>query len=619
MDTIKAKSAVKSVLARGPKLEEKKLHTMAVIAAVVGGTLGPGGHPVLIERPEYGLAPTITKDGVTVFKSLGFQDAVEHCIMEAARDASVRTAVEAGDGTTTATILAEAFVRRTSEYCKAHPGTSPQVVVRRIKKLFTDILAPELDRITVKADLASDEGRRRLESVARVSANGDVELARAVMKCYDITGDDGNVTIVESSGSGGYQVERIDGYPIEMGYETSCGHFFPAFINKPGTQQVFLEKPAFVLYFGRVNDIQTLIPLMQALQEAAVPAEAHGAGGAVVVAKPTLATPNVVVVATGFSESVVASLANNWSSPGSINIFPLVAPQNVMANSQRHFIDDLAAVTGATVFDPVTNPLENAGFDDIGNIALDSDDGIWKPLGVTHFECGRYRSTVVGYCQEDILLARVNDVRAMAENAESTYDANDLRVRLAKLTNGIAKLKVVGASHGDIKERCDRAEDAVCAVRGAIKDGCLIGGCWALARLDALLGQIEYIQDPVVQGIVRPALQEPLTVLLRNLGHTSTVELRLPLERSAAIGDVETAQVYNGETGTYVNGLETGLLDSKPAVYEALKNSISIATLLGTLGGTVVFPRDLEFERRDARDASEFNRMISSNPADERA
>ena len=601
MEHLKVKSAAKLSFPKGPGLKKAVLEAMKHCSDMVGGTLGPGGHTVLIERPEYGLPPFPTKDGVTVFRALGFDDPVAHCIMEAARDASVRTANEAGDGTTTATILAEAVVRRVFEYCEANPSVSPQQVVREIQHLHKTVLAPELERLAVPAALDTDEGHRLLRAVALVSANGDEALADSVMRCYDICGDDGNVTIVEASGPHGYEEERVDGFPIPMGYEESCGRFGPAFVNRPETQQVLVERPVFVLYFGRLNDVQTIMPLMQKLQEA--------------MEGEYLNTPNVVVVATGFSEQVQAAFAQNWAAPASLNIFPLAVPPSPQHNGQRNFLDDLAAYVGAAVFDPVTKPLDTAdAFHELGNIALDDEDNRWKTLGVRSFEVSRYRSTVLGYCQEDILLARADVVRAQAEQAGSELDAILTRERLAKLTGGIARLKVIGSSNGELKERRDRAEDAICAVRGAIKHGCLPAGGWALA---SLVHKLQDAGTDVTERILIPALLEPVERLVRNIGMTDdgVQTHRATLLGYAAAG---TPRVFDAQGLLWVNAHEAGLMDSVPAVRDALKNALSIATVLGTLGGVVVFPRDRTHERSEAKAAAEFDRF-ASNPADERA
>ena len=214
METLKSKPAAKLVIPRSDFLEKKVLDTMHTISEIVGGTLGPGGRPVLIERQEFALAPQISKDGVTVFRSLGFQDAISQCVLETARDASVKTADSAGDGTTTASILSEGFVKHTSSFCKNNPSIPPIRVIKTIQNLLQDKINPAIKRLTIPCDFATEEGRERLFSVAKLSGNGDVELAEAVMRCFTITGDSGNVTITEASGNTSYEVEKIDGYPI---------------------------------------------------------------------------------------------------------------------------------------------------------------------------------------------------------------------------------------------------------------------------------------------------------------------------------------------------------------------------------------------------------------------
>jgi chaperonin GroEL len=611
METIKTHSASKVVIPKSPALEKSVLDTMQTVSQIVGATLGPGGHPVLIERQEENLPPFVTKDGVTVFRSLGFQNAVQQCILEAARDASVRTAQEAGDGTTTATILSEAFVRYTTKFCKENPTIPPIRVVKTIQKLYQNVIATEIQQnLTIECNFSTEEGKKRLHSVAKISANGDTELADSVMKCFEITGDAGNVTIVESTGPTHYEVEKIEGYPITSGYEESCAKFYPAFINDPGTQRVVLEKPIFLLYFGRISDFQTVVDILEKLQDA--------------FAGHYLDAHNIVLMATGFSESVLANLASIFVRADNINVLPLVVPKTAVLNSERHFLDDVAAVTGSVVFDPLTKPLSEAVFEDFGNlkketqVASGADIEVYVPMEIKSFECGRYRSTIIGHCNEDILLERIQEVEAAAKDTESEYDQRQLQERLAKLSSGIAKLRVIGSSNGELKERRDRAEDAVCAVRGAIKYGALIGGGWTLVRIAKTLEgeQTDAITKAIISQIVNPSLLSPLWVLFSNAGLD-------PEKQDVSVtnsfdGEVEKAIVTDISTGEPVNALEEGILDSTPAVRDAIKNSISIATLLGTLGGVVVFPRDKDFDIKDARDASEFARMAQSDIQNER-
>ena len=611
MEYIKTKSASKSVLPRGQALEGLVLDTMKTIATIVGGTLGPGGHPVLIERQEANIPPIITKDGVTVFRSLGFDDATQHCIMEAARDASVLTAASAGDGTTTATILSEALVRSTNLYCKGNKGVSPHQVIRTVHKTYKDVLLPELERLAIPSPLDDPDGREILKKVATISGNGDTELADAVMQCYDTCGDDGNVTIAESSGPRGYEVEVLDGYPLPIGYEDSCAKFYPAFINDTANQKVVLENPIFVLYFGRINDVQTFINLMDRINEAW-----NGGGG-------YLKTHNVCLVATGFSESVLGGLMTNWLHPTAINIFPLLLPPSPIPNGQRHMIDDLAAITYAKVFDPISSPLDGCVFEELGNLGMEEDEhgnqtDVWVPMGVSSLEVGRFRTTVIGRADDERVLERIDEVKASATAAESELDSLVIKERLAKLTGGIAKLRVIGGTNGDLKERRDRAEDAVCAVRGAIAHGSLVGGGWSLLRLHHL---VSAMKNPVLDAVLLPALMAPVKTLLSNVGIISPEEQEKVIKKlyeSAKKGDNQKAVVFNAQTGRFEGVFENGIFDSFPAVKESLENSISIASLLGTLGGTVVFKRDLTVERREARDAADFDRAIKSDFVDQK-
>jgi chaperonin GroEL len=611
METIKTKSAAKVVIPKSKYLQNIVLETMDLISKTVGATLGPGGHPVLIERQEYGLPPLVTKDGVTVFRSLGFENSTQQVILEAARDATVRTAAEAGDGTTTATIISEAFVRYTTQFCNENPTVPPIKVVKTIQKVFQENIVPIIKKLTINCDFTTKKGKDYLRSVAKISANGDEVLADAVMQCFEITGDSGNVTIVESSGPSGVEVEKIEGYPIYSGYEESCAKFYPAFINDPATQRVILEKPGFILYFGRLNDMATCLDLFDRINDA------HNGNYSDV--------SNFVLFATGFSESVLANLASIFVNPRNIKVLPVVIPKTAVLNSERHFLDDVAAVTGAEIFDPLTKQLNEAQFEDLGNVAKEDQicsgtpREVWVPLGVKLFECTRYRSTIIGHCDEEILLNQVKILEDSIPNAVSEYDSLQLKERLAKITNGIAKLHVKGSSNGELKERRDRAEDAVCAVRGAIKHGALIGGGWTMTNLAYQLENTRFdkITENIVLQIINPSLFSTCEVLFRNAGFDAKKQNK-KVRDSIITGDPQSAVVTDMSTGEEVKALKAGILDSTPAVVEAIKNAISISTLLGTLGGCVVFPRDREFEIKDARDASEFQRMSNFNMADER-
>lgn len=619
----KVKSVGKIIRTKGPELTKTVLKTIGTVADIVGATLGPGGMPVLIERQEFNLPPMVTKDGVTVSRSLGFEGSVEQVLMESARDAAVRTANEAGDGTTTATVLANAIVQKANAYTTKNPKVSPQRVVRHLQKVFKEIIEPLIkgESRDVKGLLAEsskearNEGRRLLWNVAKISANGDAELANAVLECFDLVGDDGNVTLTEVSGPSGFEVEPIKGYPIPTGYEDSCGKYQSKFINEAQTQRVVLENPIFIVYHGRITEIQTLVPIMNMIAQLWQSDRGF--------------RHNIVLVATGFSESVIAQLALNFAEMTSINVFPLQAPLSPVPGGQLGFLEDMCAISGSKMFDPLTpenriDVVENLRVEDLGCFAKT-------------FEATRFRSTVIANEEDQItreavgLLVedQVSKINAKIADNASVLDRQILEERIGKLTGGIARLKILGASSGELRERRDRAEDAVCAVRGAVKFGCLPGGGWMLIR-----AALELPEDEISQQVLYLALLSPVERLLTNCGFTAeevteTVKkLIVGVEEYATSASLtKKPMVYDAYEQKYVEPWSAGVLDSTPAVLEAIRNSLSIASQLGTLGGVCVFRRDHELERVEARETNNWLREddagaaadFGANPADEKA
>lgn len=579
---------------RGHDLQNIINDTLETCADLVGATLGPGGMSVVIERQETGLPPIVTKDGVTVYKSLGFQDPTKQVLMEAAREASIRTAAEAGDGTTTATILSAELVKRLSQLTRDNPHVSPQLIVRKLKDIFATLLEPRLKRLALPCDLGKNKDR--LYNVARISANGDSELARAVMDCFDLVGDEGNVTITEASGDTEYEVEKIDGYPLMMGYEESCGAFFQEFINDRATQQSVLKKPIWVLYHGSLNDYNEIFMVAQRVAEEA------SAGRC---------TPNIVVVATGFSDSFRAQCAASFKLEGAVRVFPLLAPRTIQKTSQFDFLEDIAALTGAKVFNPLNAPLDSwESLDDFGH----------SYKGPERFEAGRYRSTIIGYADEFLVIDRADAIdKQIAGQAQSSYDKDLLKERKAKLTSGIARLIVRGPSNGEVKERRDRAEDAVCAVRSAIKHGALDGGGLTWLRLashdisdSVQFSPLDSVRSMVYREVVVPSLVSVVSRLFRNAGYSdSEIETTIQIMRN-------TGQRFDLTTGSWLSLGDETLLDSYSAVREALANAISVAGSMGTCGGTIVFGRDAELERREAVEAAEYMKAASYNEANQR-
>jgi len=590
MSVRKVKSAAKSFESNPDKIRKIVLKAMGRVSEIVGSTFGPGGSPTLIESDYPGIPNKNTKDGVTVFDSLGAIDPFEHLVIEQARDAAKRTAQEAGDGTTTATILAASIIENLFEYCKNNPKLSPQRIVREIGKVSRARLLPYVKAQAIKI---SEENKDLLWKVARISANGDDEMADAVIKAFDLVGygEGSHVTIRELSGPHGYEVSQIDGFPMAIGLEDSIGKFHPAFINDQANQRCYMEKPLFLLYDGIVHDITNFVDLLEKV-------------GQRYEEEKDDKWKNIVFFAHGFSDSVLTHLAFNFAQPNTLNIVTMATPRTQQANSQTHFLHDLAAFTGARVFG-LKDQLNTFELSNLGS-------------GMESFEAYRFRSTVVGESDQTNIEFRASELEEQIKNPESAIDKVLLTERLGKLTSGIAKLTIFAGSNGELKEAHDRCEDAVCAVRSAIVHGALPGGCRVAIDLALDLLQNEP-EESSARNILAPSLISLPTRLLRNSGHTDQ-ETQEVITRLMS----QPSQVYDAESQKYGTAEETGVYDAARAVEQAIENAISIAGVMGTMGGIVAQYRDVQLEREEAAAESEFVRATTRsdeyvNEANERS
>lgn len=584
----KAKTAPKMFEIDAKTLKNKVLKTMARVSEAVGRTMGPGGRNILIESDFPGIPNKNTKDGVTVFKSLGSQDAYEHLIIESARDVAQRTASEAGDGTTTATVLAHAIIQNLFDYCEKNPKQSPQKVARRISKITDTVLLPY---IASRSIAIGEENKDLLRMVAQISANGDEDMANAVIQAFEEIGygEASHVTIRELSGKKGYKVERIDGFPIPIGYEESAGKLHTAFINDQANQRCYLDKPLYLLYDGHINDLVSISALLNIVGERYTQGDSD--------------FKNMVIVAHGFSESVLTQLAFNMNDPATLNVVPLITPLAQFMNSQTHFLQDLSAFTGAKVFG-LKDQVGRATLEDLGS-------------GSESFEAYRFRATVVGEPDSVNIEVRADELKTQMTHAESAAEKINLEERLGKITNGIAKLTIFGGSNGELKEAHDRCEDAVCAVRSAIGNGALPGGCRIALDMAMKLADELPEGDPA-REVLMPSLMALPIKLLDNAGYNKE-EINGVLEHLLS----HPEEVYDIENQVYGKALELGLFDATKAVSESLSNAVSIANVLGTMGGMVCHPRDGDFERTEARADADFGRAVNNpnefvNEANER-
>lgn len=584
----KQKTAAKSYLSEQKQLKEIVLRTMKKISDIVGSSLGTGGKLTLLESDLPNIPNRLSKDGVSIFRALGASNPYEHLIIESARDAAIRTASTAGDGTTTATILSYNIIKNIFEFCEKNPKYSPQKAVRRIRKIAKELLTPYIQDRSIKI---TEENKDLLLKVATISANGDRELAESVINAFELIGygEASHITIRQLTGPDSYKVERIDGMPIPIGLEESCGKFHTVFINDQANLRAHMEKPLFLLFDGVISDLVSVGPMFDAI------GERYAAGNA--------DYKNVVVVSHGFSDNVLTGLAFNFSNPQTINILPLKTPMAQYLNSQQQWLMDFSAFTGAKIFG-LKDQLSTATVDDLGR-------------GMESFESYRFRSTVIGDPEPINIEVRASDLKKMKENSESQAERIWLEERLGILTSGIAKLTVYGGSSGDITERVDRIEDATMAVKSAIVHGVLPGGC--RISLDMAMKLAELSENDPAREVLMPSLLSLPEKLLENAGYNDE-EIQDIIEKLINNNKL----VYNLEDEKFGDPFDLGLFDASKAVEDSLNNAISIAGVLGCMGGIVAFPRDAAAEREEFRKDKEYmettdNPHSHKNEANERA
>lgn len=559
----KVKSASKINISSSPELEKIVMDTVDEIAKMVGSTLGPHGKTILIERFETGLPPYQTKDGVTVARSLGFRSSVQQVILESFRDAAIKTVEFAGDGTTTATVLARDILNNMNKFLKGNRTYSPQQAVRELQAFFEKECVPYIEKKALKIN--KDNYNELLYTVAKVSTNGDDILSQNVLKAFNLVGDTGHITLAEESGSTGFDVSKVSGYVVNKGFEESCGRFSNEFINDQANSRIVLDKPSFILVDGNVMDMAGLGRLFQLLEQEYL--------------QNNKTSTNFVVFAHGFNQTVLAQLAK-VQNDSTFKIIPCLTPMDALANSRFDFLKDMAAFTGGKIFNSINYPLSAGVPSDLGQAG-------------TVFEMTRFKAIVHGSGNEPTIIQRAHQLQVRKDSpATSKFEKSILEERIGRLTGGIAKLTIKDVSESQIRETKDRADDAICAIRGASRFGVLPGGGRILLNLSLMCAQNP---SEVVQKVLGPAFTRPLLLLLENSGLSDS-------ERKQILADLVSNEsvVYNTLTKKMGDAFELKLLDSVPAVMESLRSAISIASLLGTLGGICVFERDDEYERQQS-------------------
>ena len=505
------------------------LQGVNTLANAVRVTLGPKGRNVVIGK-KYG-SPVITKDGVTVAKEIELPDNYENMGAQMVREVAVKTNDTAGDGTTTATVLAQAIFRQGVKNVTA--GANPMSLQRGIQ-IATDAVVAELQRVSRKVKSKED-----LMNVASVSANNDREIGKLISEAMEQVGKDGVVTVEEAKGLQ-TELEIVEGMQFDRGYLS------PYFVTNSDRMECVLEEPVILLHEKKIAAMRDLLPILE---------QAAGNG------RPLL------IVAEDIEGDALATLVVN-KLRGTIKVCAVKAP--AFGDRRKSILEDLAILTGARVItEDLGVKLENVQLSDLGKakrVIVDKDT-------TTIVEGGGDPRAIQG---------RVATIRRQIEETTSDYDREKLQERLAKLAGGVAIVKVGAATETAMKEIKTRVEDALNATKAAAQEGTVVGGGVALLRAGQVLDKLSDDDADVLTGIkiVRRALEEPLRRIAENAG----------LDGAVIVGKVEElkgTKGFNAATGEYEDLAAAGILDPTKVVRTALQNAASIAGLLLTTDAAV--------------------------------
>jgi chaperonin GroEL len=505
------------------------LQGVDVLANAVRVTLGPKGRNVVLGK-KYG-SPVITKDGVTVAKEIELRNKYENMGAQMVREVAVKTNDKAGDGTTTATVLAQAIFREGVKNVAA--GANPMSLQRGIQ-LATEQVVAELQRMSKKV-----KSKEELTNVATVSANNDSQIGQLISEAMDKVGQDGVVTVEESK-TLQTELEIVEGMQFDRGYSS------PYFVTNPDRMEAILEEPFVLLYDKKISAMRDLLPLLE---------QTAGAGRA------------LLIIAEDIEGDALATLIVNRLR-GTIKVCGVKAP--AFGDRRKAILEDLAILMGGTVItEDLGIKLENVTIDDLGTakrVIVDKES-------TTIVEGGGNSKAIQG---------RVGTIRKQIEETTSDYDREKLQERLAKLAGGVAVVKVGAATETAMKEIKMRVEDALNATKAAAQEGIVVGGGVALLRASKVLENHDHADPDVRTGvkIVQRALQEPIRRIAENAGS----------EGAVVVGEIERLKGnkgFNAVTGEFEDLAAAGIIDPTKVVRTALQNAASIAGLLLTTEAAV--------------------------------
>ncbi|MFD2822055.1 chaperonin GroEL [Lacinutrix iliipiscaria] len=495
------------------------------LADAVKVTLGPKGRNVIISR-SFG-APQVTKDGVTVAKEVELEDALENMGAQMVKEVASKTNDLAGDGTTTATVLAQAIVKEGLKNVAA--GANPMDLKRGIDKAVSAIVE-DLEKQAKKVGNSSD----KIKQVASISANNDDVIGDLIANAFGKVGKEGVITVEEAKGTDTY-VDVVEGMQFDRGYLS------PYFVTDSEKMIVDLENPYILLFDKKVSTMKDLLPVLEPVAQSGKP---------------------LLIVAEDVDGEALATLVVN-KLRGSLKIAAVKAPG--FGDRRKAMLEDIAILTGGTVVSEERGfTLENTTLDMLGTaerITIDKDN-----------------TTVVnGSGDKNMIKNRVNQIKSQIETTTSDYDKEKLQERLAKLAGGVAVLYVGAASEVEMKEKKDRVDDALHATRAAVEEGIVAGGGVALVRAKKVLEKIttENLDEVTGIQIVARAIEAPLRTIVENAGGEGSVVVAKVKEGKKDFG-------YDAKTESYVDMLKAGIIDPKKVTRIALENAASVAGMILT-------------------------------------
>jgi len=495
------------------------------LANAVKVTLGPKGRNVIISK-AFG-APTVTKDGVSVAKEIELENELENMGAQMVKEVASKTNDLAGDGTTTATVLAQAIVKEGLKNVAA--GANPMDLKRGIDKAVAAIVA-DLEKQTQKVGNSSE----KIKQVAAISANNDNTIGDLIAKAFTKVGKEGVITVEEAKGMETY-VDVVEGMQFDRGYLS------PYFVTDADKMIADLENPYILLFDKKISNLNEILPILEPVAQSSRP---------------------LLIIAEDVDGQALATLVVN-KLRGGLKIAAVKAPG--FGDRRKAMLEDIAILTGGTVISEERGfSLENATLDLLGTaetVTIDKDN-----------------TTIVnGAGNAEAIKARVNQIKAQIETTTSDYDKEKLQERLAKLAGGVAVLYVGAASEVEMKEKKDRVDDALHATRAAVEEGIVAGGGVALVRAKKVLEGLatENLDETTGVQIINKAIEAPLRIIVENAGGEGSVVLNKVLEGKKDFG-------YDAKSDAYVDMLKAGIIDPKKVTRVALENAASVAGMILT-------------------------------------